>query len=81
MASTQPWVHPLPVGGCHQAPGSVHGAEPGCQAQVPGQLRPVGSCLYHSRLGQRLLLKLLNQLLHVDLEQRHGVLEGQDRSP
>ena len=59
MASTQPWVHPLPMGGCHQAPGSVHGAEPGCQAQVPGQLRPVGSCLYHSRLGQHLLLKLL----------------------
>lgn len=82
MASTHShgFTH-CPWAAVTQAPGSVHGAEPGRQAQVPGQLRPVGSFLYHSWLRQRLLLKLLDQFLHVDLEQRHGVLEGQDGSP
>lgn len=39
---------------------------------------PAGCLLHHCWLRQCLLLKLLNQLFHVDLEQRYRVLQGQD---
>lgn len=39
---------------------------------------PAGSLLHHGRLRQCLLLKPLNELFHVDLEQRDGLLQGQD---
>ena len=75
LAATEPaqkmgFIHQPPPDSC------AHGGGGG--GQVPAQSLPAGPLLHHHRLRQGLLLKLPNQLLHVDLEQRGRVLQERD---
>lgn len=73
LAATEPaqkmgFIHQPPPDSCARGGGG----------QDPAQSLPAGPLLHHHRLRQGLLLKLPNQLLHVDLEQRARVLQERD---